>query len=129
MNKLSIIILSVVMFVLVGCSPKKTLQDYFTEDDLATLEVEFEQSSEMDIDFSVIENTLEITYKFKDKGSTQMNASIQAELETDKMKKTFTDYLSTIIKDMTNVKTANLKIIYLDINNKIMAELMVTSTK
>ena len=129
MNKLSIIILSAVMLVLVGCSPKKTLQDYFTEDDLATLEVEFEQSSEMDIDFSVIENTLEITYKFEDKGSTQMNASIQAELETDKMKKTFTDYLSTIIKDMTNVKTANLKIIYLDINNKIMAELMVTSTK
>ena len=129
MNKLSIITLSVIMLVLVGCSPKKTLQDYFTEDDLATLEVEFEQSSEMDIDFSVIENTLEITYKFEDKGSTQMNASIQAELETDKMKKTFTDYLSTIIKDMTNVKTANLKIIYLDINNKIMAELMVTSTK
>ena len=129
MNKLSIIILSAVMLVLVGCSPKKTLQDYFTEDDLATLEVEFEQSSEMDIDFSVVENTLEITYKFEDEGSEEMNASIQAELETDEMKKTFTDYLSTLIEDMTNVKTANLKIVYLDINDDIMAELTVTSTK
>ena len=129
MNKLSIIILSVVMFVLVGCSPKNTLQDYLTQNDLTKLEIEFEKSSEIDIEFSVIGNTLEITYKFEDEGSEEMNTSIQTELENNEMKKTFTDYLSTLIKDMPNVKTANLKIVYLDINDDIMAELTVTSTK